>query len=335
MAISQVPSTLLLRKYTGHNHIINGKFHYTQRATTQTGNGYGSDDRWSNDRSGATRTQTFVTFSLGEVFPDGTLCVGQYCRNVVAAGTLASDFVTKRQRIEDVTRFSNKLVTLSFYAKADAVKTLGIEFKQDFGTGGSPSTAVTINKVITLSTTWTKYTISVMLPSIAGKILGSNDDSFFHILFWFNAGTNYFTSSSLNNQAGTFDLAHVVLVEGDESIVPIPRTTFEEFDLCSQYFDIISCTVIKSTTSGMHVGSGVYTFYYKRPRKKSPTLTAYTDTSLTTPGITAVVGGVSSVKSIDTLSVGRNLHWVDIWNYTALVSVGDYCDFILTVDSEI
>ena len=39
------------------------------------------------------------------------------------------------QRIEGVRTFAGQTITVSFYAKADAVKNINIELRQDFGTG--------------------------------------------------------------------------------------------------------------------------------------------------------------------------------------------------------
>jgi hypothetical protein len=55
-------SSTSLRK----NAIINGNFDIWQRNTTQTLIGYGSDDRWSNDNVGTTKTHSRQAFTLGQ-----------------------------------------------------------------------------------------------------------------------------------------------------------------------------------------------------------------------------------------------------------------------------
>src|SRR5690606_29512217 len=104
------------------------------------------------------------------------------------------------------------------YAKADAARFMSIEIAQTFGTGGSPSSAVTgigIQKV-SLTTSWQKFSFTVMLPSILGKTLGSDENSATSLYFWFDAGSDLDArTNSLGQQSGTFDIARVSIVEGD------------------------------------------------------------------------------------------------------------------------
>src|SRR4051812_1679348 len=90
-----------------------------------------------------------------------------------AAGT--SDFAQVFHRIEDVRTLAGRQVTLSFVAYAvTGTPKLGLELAQSFGTGGAPSAAVfTAMGAVTLSTTPTRYSVTVTLPSITGKVLGT------------------------------------------------------------------------------------------------------------------------------------------------------------------
>jgi hypothetical protein len=79
-------------------------------------------------------------------------------------------------RLEDVRLFANQTVTFSFWAKADASRTLGdVKIGQNFGSGGSGAveTTVTLNST-SLTTSWARYSGTVTLPSVSGKTIGTS-----------------------------------------------------------------------------------------------------------------------------------------------------------------
>ena len=58
-----------------------------------------------------------------------------YSRQVTTSANSASSYATLNQKLEGVRTFAGQTVTISFYAKADAVKNIAIEPYQNFGTG--------------------------------------------------------------------------------------------------------------------------------------------------------------------------------------------------------
>lgn len=197
------------------NRVTNSKFQFWDYAITQTTSGYGSDNRWLNSHSGSTKTHSQQTFATGQT--DVPNNPEFFSRTVVTTGSGASDFTTKKHRIENVEQSSNAKVSVSFWAKADSSKNIATEFVQSFGTGGSPSSIVTAIGVTTfaLTTSWSKYTVTVDLPSISGKTLGTNNDDFLEFNFWFEAGSDYnIRTNSIGNQSGTFDIANVQIEYG-------------------------------------------------------------------------------------------------------------------------
>ena len=223
----------------GYNYIINGNFDIWQRGTSQTTRGYGSDDRWFNHAIETTRTHSRQSFDVGEVFPDGKQCPKYFSRTVVSSVAGAGGLCSKQAKLEDVSRLAGRKITLAFYARADAPKNITIEFIQNFGTGGTPSLgafAIKVEKIL-LSTTFQRFVITCDMPSIAGKTLGADNNSYTQINFWFAAGSDWnFRTDSLGHQSGTFDIACVSLVEGDIDIKPIPRSYGEELALCQRYY---------------------------------------------------------------------------------------------------
>lgn len=68
-------------------------------------------------------------------------------------------------------------VTRRFWAKADSSRSVTAKLLQNFGTGGSPSAEVEADSdILAFTSTWTEFTVTTTLPSIAGKSIGSNLD---------------------------------------------------------------------------------------------------------------------------------------------------------------
>jgi hypothetical protein len=252
--------------YSFRNTIINGNFDIWERAVSQTSNSYGSDDRWFNANIGSTKTHSRQSFTLGQTAVADN--PHYFSRTVVTSVANAANYVVKQQRIEDVTLSSDKTMTLSFWAKADANKNIVVEFQQYFGTGGSPSAHVTGLGVTTiaLTTSWQKFTTTVTLPSVSGKTLGTNNDDFYAFVFWFDAGSSFNSrTNSLGQQSGTFDIAQVQLEEGSVATPFEMRPLQVELALCQRYFEVQS--VLIGTVINTYQGTWAVT------KRVVPTLT--------------------------------------------------------------
>ena len=218
------------------NAIINGNFDIWQRGTSFTGAQYGAD-RWVNSRGGTTCTLSRQAFTLGQTDVPGEPTY--FCRMVVTSVAGASNNSILQQRIEGVRTFAGQQVTVSFWAKADATKSIAIELTQTFGTGGSPSAAVegigSVKK--TLTTTWQKITHTITLPSIGSKTLGSDDNDRLSLNIWFDAGSDFNSrTDSLGQQSGTFDIAQVQVEAGPVATPFERRPIGVELALCQRYY---------------------------------------------------------------------------------------------------
>lgn len=155
------------------NAIINGALDIWQRGSSfslLTGTGYYSADRW--DTYGATGdTLTRQTFTPGSAPVSGY--EGTYfARLTTSTGSANRRFA---QRIEDVRSFAGQTVTFSFWAKspsgtASFIIRVG---DQNYGTGGS-SFNYGSALVQDITDTWTRYSLTATVPSIAGKTIGTN-----------------------------------------------------------------------------------------------------------------------------------------------------------------
>jgi len=229
------------------NEIINGNFDVWQRGISQSGLAYGSDDRWASSfLGGTTILHTRETFNPGQnIVIDNPK---YFSRTVVTSGNAIGSFAHKTQYINDVSLFTNKIMTLSFWAKADASKNISVEFIQNFGVGGSASITGIGAVKKTITNGWTKYTVTLTMPNVAGKTIGEN--SYTSIRFWFEAGTNYNArTDSLGNQSGTFDLAMVKFEIGRKA-TPFTPTRYQDEKLKCNYY------AQKITASRQYAGFG-------------------------------------------------------------------------------
>ena len=264
----------------GYNQIINGDFLFWQRATSQTSSGYDSNDRWTNRHSGSTKTTSRQTFTLGQTDVPGN--PKYYSRTVVTSSAGASNYVIQTQRIEGVGTLAGKTATLTFYAKADSTKNIATSFTQRFGTTGSPSSDVTGIEATThaLTTSWQKFSVTVDIPSISGKTLGTDNNDNLDLFFWFDAGSDFDAqNNSLGQQSGTFDIAHVSLVEGDatnEDDPFSPRHIQQEFALCKRYYERMPGYNFAGFCA---TGTSAFAAIKYLPKRATPTLSTSTSSA--------------------------------------------------------
>ena len=160
----------------GKNKIINGAFDIWQRGTSftlTTGTLTYCADRFlfTGFGSGTAATVTRQTFTPGTAPVAGY--EGQYFARFTNFATATAWQV--RQRIENVQTFAGQTITFSFWAKASgSLSNIVYEMTQNFGSGGSASVTTTLGSGQTLSTSWTRYTFTVAVPSISGKTIGTS-----------------------------------------------------------------------------------------------------------------------------------------------------------------
>ena len=217
---------------TFRNKIINGDFSIWQRGGaggyTPTSNAMEGADRWITwwNGTGGTRSVSRSTFTLGQTaVPNNPKHHMTINTSVIGSGQSVMDFW---QRIENVNTFAGQTVTLSFWWKSTSAATQASPFiTQNFGTGGSPSAAVDTYLTTTSlasANTWTKYSVSVALPSISGKTLGTSGD-------FLLVGLRFSTTV-----ACTIDISSVQLEQGSVSTPFEQRPNGTEFALCQRYY---------------------------------------------------------------------------------------------------
>lgn len=167
------------------NCIINGAFDVWQRGGGGfiATDGMYTADQWRYSQTGAGGTHTVTRVDQ----PTGSTLIGgmnprYYLRlSNTVVGSATAQIIG--QRIEDVRTLAGQECTLSAWIKGTAT---GITAKavQNFGTGGSPSSAVTTTLgTATPTTSWVRLHVHFTLPSLSGKTIGTGENSFVEIQF--------------------------------------------------------------------------------------------------------------------------------------------------------
>lgn len=180
----------------GKNAVINGDFGIWQRGTsinlTSAASAYTAD-----------RFKNAVTFSAGtctvsrQAFTPGTAPAsgyeGTYFHRTTLPASGSITYYETTQFIEGVQTYAGQTVTLSFWAKASSAVTLTSLFTQNFGSGGSTNVD-TGGSTHAVTTSWQRFTVTIAMPSIAGKTIGTSS----YIGFYLYTTTGLTTSMTID-----------------------------------------------------------------------------------------------------------------------------------------
>lgn len=215
--------------YTDNDYqaIINGDFYLWDRGTSFTNTAWIANRWYARLGGGAAFTISRQNFTLGQT--DVPRNPVHYLNANVTSGGVSS-YVYMYQRIESVTSFAGETITLSYYAKSSTPINVSTVLTQNFGVGGTPSSevgSIGVDKS-TLTTSWQRFTKTIVVPSIAGKTVGTTHDGYLQVQFYFDAGSSYDSrTDNLGNQTGSIDIANVMINKGDTAL-DFPYTSREE-----------------------------------------------------------------------------------------------------------
>jgi hypothetical protein len=283
---SFIQGTDYLSPYQGfRNAIINGDFRINQRIFTSstTSLTYGFD-RWFLETLGGTTTMSAQTFTVGSPAATGFESAN-FCRMVTSGQSGVNDYSILEQRIEDVRTFANSTVTVSFWAKAaSGTPKMSVEFMQNFGTGGSASVFTYVGQP-TLSTSWARFSVTVTLPNINGKTIGTSP--YLQLALWCSGGSTYNSRiNTLGLQSNTFDIWGVQVERGSVATPFEQRPISTELALCQRYYEksYAQATSIGTITSAGAAGTCAFTttsgktfmpVNMKVTKRATPTVTVY------------------------------------------------------------
>jgi hypothetical protein len=315
--------------------LINGNFDVWQRGTTFTNpvSGTYTTDRFAALYSTVGALPTSIVHSQQSLTPGDIVNSFYYYRispNGSGSGFGVGDGYYIQQKIENGVRYLcgvGKNITISFWARSDITgKKIGIYAFQKYGTGGSPSTGENIagNK-FSLTSTWTKYTVTITTNTLVGKTFGTNNDDFLGIQFVSMWGTGTFGTlvssagvAETFGGAGNIDIAQVQVNSGATALLFQPRSFAEELALCQRYYEksysyatapltasaAADSIVLIVPSNTIAAGQAYGTVAYKvRKRVTNPTITIY---PYTTPSNTSRVSTIAGVDLGANSGVAQN-----------------------------
>jgi len=241
----------------GKNKIINGDFGVWQRGTSitlTTATAAYTSDRWNvlcnfTAGSASASQQTFTPGTAPVAGYEGT-----YFHRVTTGST--STYIEVKQNIENVRTYAGQTVVLSFWAKASTAMTSSTLFRQEFGSGGS-SLVDTSGASLSITTSWTRFTTSVTLPSVSGKTIGTSS----MLRVYPISVTGTFTSA-------TVDIWGVQLEAGSTATAfqTATGTIQGELAACQRYYNRYTATGVYSSfassafAQSTTAGTGLFAF---------------------------------------------------------------------------
>jgi hypothetical protein len=274
----------------GKNAIINGAMDIWQRGTSFSAAGYNAD-RWLY-------TGTFPTGTISRIVANGVSGVSSNTKYALRYNTTVAGGGYFGTRIEGAGWGNGQTVTLSFLARNNgaSAKSISWESEQFFGTGGSPSSTVTSffpSVSIPTGSNFVRYSVTVALPSTAGKTFGTNNDDFLSLRFYDLGVAN-------------IDLTELQLEIGSvaTSFTRVGGTIQGELAACQRYFtksyntDVAPATVTSAGALTTYIeGTGVSNVsmqaQFKSSMRIAPTVTTYSGQGTTSQFSTDVTGSNS------------------------------------------
>jgi len=298
------------------NIIINGAMQVAQRSASVTGigasAGYFTLDRWKISTAASAGRLTMTQTADG---PSGFAnCLKLDCTTAdtsIAAGE--NLFIQHRFEGQDLQQIKKgtsdaESITLSFYIKANAVFTFGVELVDIDNTRQ-------ITKLFDTTTDWVRHTIT--FPADTTGAFDDNNARSLDINFHLHGGSNT-TSGTLNtaswasttnanraagidsfysNTDNNFFITGVQMEIGSQATNFEHRSCGEELALCSRYYtDIVRADNKTAHLIGYVQTTAVARFGYHVPMRAAPTIVE------TNFGILYAGGSEEAITSVDDIS---------------------------------
>jgi len=266
-----LPGDLVLNSVGGgqiggfRNWLINGQMIFNQRGVSVAGGmpvsgGY-SLDRWQviYDGTGATHGVGQSTLANQSIQDLGLKQCASYSVTVAGSGNTVRQF---RQPIESVFTGAGRTVTVSGYLWVQSgTQNVGVFLSQHFGSGGSPSADInTAAQTWAVTTTPTRFSATFNLPTVNGKVLGTNNDDTLIVVFTMPTGA---ATYQVNMTGMQFEIGPVV--------TPFEwRSIGTELELCLRFYQVQS--QLQVAGYGNSSGGLVNIYPYNAMMRAAPTI---------------------------------------------------------------
>lgn len=283
------------------NPILNGDFRINQRAVPNVTGVFG----WVVDRvvvsaQGGSRTVQRVALSDSDRTTIGRQGAAFALQYQATGGAASTDYELLGFPTEDVRRLAGRRVAVSFWARRTAgAGDLAIELEQNFGTGGSPSSAVygIGGARLSLLPTLSRYVVYIDVPALTGKVIGTNGDDRLVLNIFASAGATFNSrlgGTGIGAQTATFQIADVkmepVPAGASPTIPPFePRSLASEVAACRRYARVFGTGVlgIVENSGGMKIAVD----FGDNSMRAAPTL------SLLTQSVACIAPGLNNFST--------------------------------------
>jgi hypothetical protein len=275
------------------NAILNADFEINQRSFTSTTSAAYGFDRFALLTDGIGATYSAQTFTPGSA-PVAGYEAKNYARIVTTGQSSTSTFSILAQRIEGVRNFAGQTVTLSFYARAGSgTPKIGAEIYRYYQ--GSTEDSLPFGAV-TLSTSWARYSLTINIPSVSGKTIGSGG-GYLETNLWVSGGSTFNSrTSNIGIQSNTFDIWGLQ-VEAGPIATPFRRNSPNlqaELAACQRFYQR-TVAISPYTFLGLEGGAQNTTTVYSYAKLMVP---------MRVPPLSVDYGGTFRVTKLDDSSVG-------------------------------
>lgn len=299
------------------NKFINPHFEIAQLGTSLAGplsDGMVADMWYCWDGSDGTANISQQAFTFGQTDVPGD--PEKYLQYVMVSAASAGE-PSIGQRIENVQTLAGKSITFAFYAQvASGTLTATPKVKQDFGTGGSPSSDVfTTESDLTITTDWQLFIVYFDIPAVSGKYLGTNNDDHIQPTLVFPLSSTFtFNIAEAGFFEGTLTQAQVIAKLSRKRPEPIEKILCERY-IQKSYAETVAPGTITNlgifyfnlTNSPSNVYIVRFTVFLKNAMRSTPTITCYSNISGTPNMVCVNSGDVSASvasQSESSFSVG-------------------------------
>lgn len=175
----------------------------TGESTSGVDDGIYVADDWKFTKSNSTCVEniSITPFTLGQqVVPHNPVNYLSWHIGTAGSAETYKKIFQEYSSVQTLSGFgTDYTVTFQFYAKSSGNSIISIDFRQFFGTGGSPAADVVTpwpDGNITLNSTWTLYSGHITIPSVQGKGLGTSGTD--KLMFEINLPLNASSSANLD-----------------------------------------------------------------------------------------------------------------------------------------
>jgi hypothetical protein len=293
----------------GRNKWFNPLFNIWQRGLgPYTANGYTADSYWSGRAGSDTLSIAHVSLTDAQRASIGDEEATDAYQCTATGSAVTGSQSIFGQGVEGVARLSNKTITVSFWAwVASGTLKVGVSADQY---GGSTGFAYLngVGQSVTVTTTPTRYAVTLNVPSIAGKTVSGADD-YTWVNIWLSGAADANTDSgSVGVQSGTFTFWGMQVEVGNIASPLEKPSRQQDWANVQRYYQRMLQTSMISVPSS---SGGIFgqTLPFIVTMKAAPAVTLANPVTSNCTALTAANIGINSLFVYATAAANAGAQW--------------------------